>query len=96
MKGLRFRVPLVRFVIPLDSLKSQPLVMHNSASLRPQTVLRIIRIEKPLEALLPKPKASAEATAPCTEPIAPAQARKKKANPSGTRRRKASAPRKKK
>jgi hypothetical protein len=100
MRGLRFTVPLVRCVIPLDSLQSQPLAMHNPASLPPHTLLRIIRIEKPLEAVLPKPMPSLEVPPRCTEPIAPIQAPRKKIDPthtsSGTRDRKASSRRKKK
>ena len=100
MKGLRFTVPLVRFVIPLDSLQSQPLAMHIPAGLPLQMLLRIIRIEKPLEALLPKPKASLEVPPPCTERIPPTQTPKKKINPtpesSGARRRRVSPRRKKK
>ena len=82
MKGLRFTVPLVRFVIPLDSLQSQPFAMHYPAALPLQKLLRIIRIEKPLETLLPKPKASPEVPPPCVERIAPTEARKNKINPS--------------
>ena len=82
MKGLRFTVPLVRFVIPLDSLQSQRVAMHNPASLPRQTLLRIIRIEKPLETFLPKPKASLDDPPPCTERIPPTEALKNKINPS--------------
>jgi hypothetical protein len=78
MKGLRFTVPLVRFVIPLDSLQSQRVAMHNPASVPRQTLLRIIRIEKLLETFLPKPKASLEVPPPCTERIPSTKALKKK------------------
>ena len=94
MKGLRFSVPLVRFVIPLDSLQSRPLAMHLPAGLPLQMLLRIIRIERPLENFLPRPKASPEIPPPCPEPIPSKVARKKKTNPShkssGARARKAS------
>jgi len=62
MKGLRFTVPLLRFVIPLDSLqprksgnakgRDQTAHLQKSPIVPPQTLLRLIRIETPLESLL--------------------------------------------
>src|SRR5882724_8868916 len=98
MKGLRFTVPLVRLVVPLNRLQSKP-AMHNSQIVPSHTMLRIVRIEKPLEALLPKPKASLEVPPPCIEQIPPTQVPKKNVNPlrksAGARARKGSPRRKK-
>jgi hypothetical protein len=112
MKGLRFTVPLCRFVIALDSLqpsksadakrRGQTAPIQKLPSIRPKMLLRIIRIETPLEALLPKkPKASPKAPAPPDpDPIPRVQAPKKKASPtskpSRARTRPASPRRKKK
>jgi len=100
MKGLRFTVPLVRFVVSLDSLQSQPLVIQKPTSLPRQTLLRIFRIEKPLEALLPNPKPSVVVPPTRTRRIPPPLAPKKKINQtrksSGARDRKGSSRQKKK
>jgi hypothetical protein len=94
MKGLRFTVPLVRLVVPLDSLQSQPST-DNFQTLPLKMSLQIIRIEKPLETLLPKPKASLRSRPEET----PTQAPKKKISSprksSGAPDRKASSRRKK-
>jgi hypothetical protein len=69
VKILRFTVPLLRFVIPIDRLQPgksvhpkgprQTAPTQKSPSIPPQTLLRLIRIETPLETLLPnKPKPS--------------------------------------
>jgi hypothetical protein len=102
VKILRFSVPLLRFVIPIDRLEAgkpakakrvrqQTPLMHKSPSIPMQTLLRLIRIETPLETLLPnKPKPSPTVPPSRTEPTPLARARKK-ANPkskvSRTRRR---------
>jgi hypothetical protein len=78
MKGLRFTVPLVRFVVSLDNLQSQPLVIQKPASFPRQTLLRIFRIEKPLEALLPKPKPSVAVPPSRNQRIPPPQAPRRK------------------
>src|SRR5438309_1040225 len=89
MKGLGFTVPLLRLVIPLDSLQrvksanakghSQSALIRRSPSLRPQTLLRLVRIETPLEALLPtKPKASLKGQPRSPDPTLLQQALKKK------------------
>jgi hypothetical protein len=110
MKGLRFTVPLLRIVVPLDHLQSHPAAnakgnnhsapMHNPTILRPQMLLRIIRIETPLVAVLPKPKVSLEAPLSRPTETAPMKASKKKINPmrksSGGRGRPPSSRRKKK
>jgi hypothetical protein len=94
MKGTRFTVPLCRFVIPLDSLQpaksadtkrhGQTAPIQKSPSIRPQVLLRIIRIETKLETLLPKkPKTTPKAPAPPGVDQSPSlQTPKKK--PSGT------------
>jgi len=98
MKGLRFTVPLVRLVVPLDRLQSQPST-DNSPSLPLRMLLPIIRIETPLVALLPKSKASLKAP-PSRSEQTPTQGPKKKTNPprksSGPRRRQPSSRRRKK
>jgi len=69
MKGLRFSVPLVRLVVPLDRIQSpraasakdvaQEVHSHNTP-IGTQILLWIIRIETPLELLPPKTKPSPE------------------------------------
>jgi hypothetical protein len=75
MKALLFTVPLLRLVIPLDSLKpSKPAdakrqdqaasIQKKSTRSRPRTLLRLVRIVTPLETVIPnKPKASLKAPA---------------------------------
>jgi hypothetical protein len=91
MKGMRFTVPLCRFVIPLDSLqpakvdvkrRGQTAPIQKSPSIRPKMLLRIIRIETKLETLLPKnPKASLDASPLPSDQTPPVPAPKKKASP---------------
>jgi hypothetical protein len=101
MKILRFTVPLLRFVIPIDRLQPgkavqvkgprQTAPIHKFPSISPQTLLRLVRIETPLETLLPnKPKPSPTAPPSRTKPTPLARAPKKtnpKPKASGTRRR---------
>jgi len=66
---LRFTVPLLRFVIPIDRLqaakpanakgRAQTILMQEPSNIPLQTLLRLVRIETPLEDILPsKPKPS--------------------------------------
>jgi hypothetical protein len=77
-KGLRFTLPIIRLVLPLDGEKLCASSVEKPASLRPQTLLRLIRIETPLEDLLP---AKASPLAPAPDQTSPVQAQKKKTNP---------------
>jgi hypothetical protein len=77
MKGLRFTLPIIRLVLPLEGGKLCASSVDNSSNLRPQTLLRLIRIETPLEDLLPA-KGSPPTPAPDLTP--PVQAPKKKTN----------------
>ena len=71
MKGLRFTVPLLRLVIPLDSLQTsksadakrrgETALIQTFPSSRPTMLFRLVRIETPLEALLPKASLTAPA-----------------------------------
>jgi hypothetical protein len=88
MKGMRFTVPLCRFVIPLNSLqpaksdqgRGQTAPIQKSPSIHPKMLLRIIRIETKLESLLPKkPQKTPKAPAPPgPDQNPPVQAPKKK------------------
>jgi hypothetical protein len=78
MKGLRFTLPIIRLVVPLAGGKLCASSVDKSPSLRPQTLLRLIRIETPLEDLLP---AKASPPAPAPDQISPVQEQKKKSNP---------------
>ena len=97
---------VLRLVIPIDRLQSkksrdQSAFMQNSPSTPPQTLLRLIRIETPLEDLLPnKPKASLIAPPPKSDQTLLHHALKKKTTRrpkvSNPRRRPSSSPRKQK
>jgi len=54
-KGLRFTVPLIRLVIPIDSLdgKLRARSMQMTSDLRLQTFRRLVRIKTPFADLLP-------------------------------------------
>src|ERR1700704_3162211 len=73
-KSLRFTVPLIRLVIPIDSLdgKLRARSMQMPSGLRLQTWRRLVRIETLFADLLP---AKASATPDQIEPV---QAQKKK------------------
>jgi hypothetical protein len=81
MKGLRFTVPLMRLVVPLDSREGKLRTgsAEKASRLHPQTLLRLVRIETRLEDLV-RGKASHSGSAPAPDPIQPVPAPKKKAN----------------
>jgi hypothetical protein len=97
MKALLFTVPLLRLVIPLDSLKpSNPVdvkrrpqaapIQKKSTRSRPRTLLRLVRIVTPLEAVLPnKPKASLKAPLPQQAPKRKTSRTRKLSGPPGRR-----------
>ena len=89
MKSLRFTVPLLRFVIPIDRLQAakpanvkgrgQTTLMQKSSNTPLQTLLRLIRIETPLEDLLSnKSKVSHVAPPPKSDETSLNNVRKKK------------------
>ena len=97
MKVFLFTVPLLRLVIPLDSLKpsksadakrqdqAAPLQKKSTRS-RPRTLLRLVRIVTPLEAVLPnKPKASLKAPLPQQAPKTKTSRTRKVSRPPGRR-----------
>jgi hypothetical protein len=96
-KSLRFTVPLIRLVIPIDSLngKLRARSMQMPSGLRLQTLLRIVRIETPFADLLP-----AKASPASPDQIEPVQTQKRKSDrmpkSPATRARRASSQRKKK
>jgi hypothetical protein len=96
-KGLRFTVPLIRLVIPIDSLngKLRARSMQMPSGLRLQTLRRLARIETPFADLLP-----AKASPATPDQIEPIQTQKKRSDrmpkPPATRARRAPSPRKKK
>jgi hypothetical protein len=77
LEGLRFTLPIIRLVLPLDGEKLCASSVDNSSSLRPQTLLRLIRIETPLEDLLP---AKASPSTRVADQISPPPTPKKKSN----------------
>jgi len=97
VKHLRFTVPLLRFVIPIDRLqaakpanakgRAQTILMQKSSNISLQTLLRLVRIETPLEDILPnklkaslapKKKTSRTPKASSARPRPPSSRRKKK------------------
>jgi hypothetical protein len=101
VKRLRFTVPLLRFIIPIDRLQAAKAanakgrdatnLMQQFSNIPLQTLVRLTRIETPLFDLVPnKPKASTTALPILAEEKPPARSRKKTSRASkasSTRRR---------
>ncbi len=94
MKPLWFTVPLLRLVILLDSLKApksaDPKCRNQATPISPgsarfTTLVRLVRIVTPLEAVLPQASSKAPARPSDNQPLPPRASQKKTRTRKGSR-----------